>query len=562
MTDKKETPLKKLFILLSGEKQEVFLIYFYALFAGLLSLSLPLGIQAIIGIIQGGVVITSLYVLLGVVTMGLTLYGLLQIWQMGLVERIRQKVFAQYAFEFVFKLQNIKTESLYNVYPPELMNRFFEVISLQKGFPKLLIDLTSAFSQIIFGLLLLAFYHPVFLVIGLFLFVFLAVIFAVNYQPTLEASLQKSKYKYKVVSWLEEISRTLHTFKLSGDSPLPIQKADYFTQGYLNARKEYFSKLTVQYFSLLVFKILITAGLLVVGAILVINRQMSIGQLVASEVVIVLIMAAVEKLILSIDTFYEMVTSVEKIQQVMDFPLEDDETLQTPALTENELTIDLKNISYRFLNSESNIINNLTATINHGDRICLTGENGSGKTTFLKILSGLLQPTNGSILYNGYLIKDINGVALRGMMGDNFSIEEIFEGTLNENLTMGKEVDPVYLKRIMTDCGLNDWYQQLHFGLETPLLPGGNGLPGSIKRKIILARSIIGKPKLLILDDFNLNFPTDEKNKILKTIFSSDKSFTVLMVTNDPENIKLCKSTWNFNGNKVSITNNAGGGYD
>ena len=201
------TPLKRFYSLLRLDRKDVLQIIFYAIFSGLISLSLPLGIQAIINFIQSGRISTSWIVLIVLVVLGVIFVGILSLMQLRITENLQQKLFVRSSFEFAYRLPKIKFEEIYSTYPPELANRFFDTLTIQKGTSKLLIDFSAALLQIAFGIILLSFYHPFFIVFGFFLAILLYSIFKFSYHQGLDSSLKESKYKYKVAGWLQEIAR-------------------------------------------------------------------------------------------------------------------------------------------------------------------------------------------------------------------------------------------------------------------------------------------------------------------------------------------------------------------
>ncbi|AQG80032.1 ABC transporter [Spirosoma montaniterrae] len=321
------TPTQRLFRLLSNDKKDIGYVYLYAIVTGLISLSLPLGIQAVFNLVSGGLVFSSVYLLIGLVILGVLVTGLLLVGQITLVEILQQRIFAKAAFEFTYRLPRIRPDAFSGYYPPELMNRFFDVLTIQKGLPKLLIDLTAAAVQIIFGIILLSAYHPVFIGFGAFTILVIYMICRIYGPGGIKTSLNESKYKYKVVAWLEDMARDLSVYRHhqghdSADLLEPIDKMDELVAGYINYRKAHFSVLKRFFYSGVAFKTLITGGLLIVGTSLVVGREMSLGQFVAAELIIVLITSSVDKLISGIDTVFDMLTAVEKIGYVTDMPLE------------------------------------------------------------------------------------------------------------------------------------------------------------------------------------------------------------------------------------------------
>ncbi|GAB3783820.1 hypothetical protein GCM10028818_42330 [Spirosoma horti] len=315
------TPTQRLFRLLSNDKKDIVYIYLYALVTGLISLSLPLGIQALFNLVSGGLVFSSVYLLIGLVILGVLISGMLLVGQMTLVEVLQQRVFARAAFEFTYRLPRIRPDVLASHEAPELMNRFFDVLTIQKGLPKLLIDLTAAAVQILFGLILLSAYHPVFLVFGVVTALVITGICWVYGPSGLKTSLAESKYKYKVVAWLEDVARDLPLHRHRMDSLETIDRMDDIAASYITNRNAHFQILRRFFYSGVAFKTIITGGLLIVGTTLVVSRQMALGQFVAAELVIVLITGSVDKLLSGIDTVFDLLTAVEKIGFITDMPL-------------------------------------------------------------------------------------------------------------------------------------------------------------------------------------------------------------------------------------------------
>ena len=322
MENKKLTPLNRFWRLLQPDSKEIKNVYIYAIFAGLISLSLPLGIQAIINLIQGGQISTSWIILVIFVILGVGLTGILQVFQLRITEDLQQKIFTRAAFEFAYRIPRIKLEALYKKYAPELANRFFDILTVQKGLSKILIDFSSATLQILFGLILLSLYHPFFILFSLVLVILILAIIRFTAQRGLSTSLSESKHKYKIAHWLEELARTNITFKLAGESNIPLKRTNHRVKGYLTSREAHFKVLVQQYSLMIIFKVLIATGLLAIGGVLVFEQQMNIGQFVVAEIIILIVLSSVEKLIMSMETIYDVLTGLEKIGELTDMDLE------------------------------------------------------------------------------------------------------------------------------------------------------------------------------------------------------------------------------------------------
>ncbi|OWY20165.1 xenobiotic-transporting ATPase [Sphingobacteriales bacterium UPWRP_1] len=536
------TPLKRFFRLLSVDRKDIGYLYIYSIFNGLINLSLPLGVQAIIGIIAGGQMITSWVVLIGIVTIGVILAGGLQIMQMVISETLQQRIFTRASFEFAYRIPRLKLEALNKQYVPELINRFFDTLSLQKGLTKILMDFSASVLQILFGLLLISFYHPLFLLFGVLVVGVVLIIFYVTGPQGVTTSLKESKYKYEVAHWLEEIARTMNTFKLHGNSSLPLNKTDVITNNYLAARKKHFSILLWQYIASIGFKTITIAGLLIVGSFLVMNNQINIGQFVAAEIVILLVVNSVEKLILSMETIYDVLTAVEKLGTVTDLPLEEADGLAFEQIdTGQGMSLQVRNLVYRFAPTEDPVINGLSFEVEAQDRLCISGYNSSGKSTLSQILASLFINFEGSITYNGIPAKNLNIASLRAHIGDYCSHEDIFRGTLKENITMGNPA--IDIKQIIeaTDVvGLTQFIQQLKEGFNTPIIPEGKTLPRSVVKKIILARSIISQPRLFVMEDPTAGLEATEQDRILQYLTHPTRRWTLIIVSNNPHVAALC----------------------
>lgn len=534
-TPEKFSPFDRLVGLLKPDKREVRNVYIYAVFSGIVSLSLPLGIQAIINLIQGGQISTSWVILVILVVGGVALNGIFQILQLRITENLQQNIFTRSAFEFAYRIPRIKLEELYKHYAPELMNRFFDTITVQKGLSKLLIEFSSAALSVIFGLLLLSFYHPFFLIFSLILLMLIAAIFQFTAAKGMETSLKESKNKYRVAHWLEEIARTGTTFKLAGLSELSLHKTDDIVQDYVKSRESHFKILMQQYSMLVVFKVLVALGLLALGGILVMEQLMNVGQFVASEIIILLVMNAVEKMVLSLESIYDVLTSLEKIGSVLDMKLEDKKGEKIDINSREGISVDLIKVGFRYPGEIDKVLNNFSLTVKPGENVAITGKAGSGKSSLLHILAGLYDVTSGNVSFDGFPKGDLDLLTLRTAIGDYMAQEQIFEGTVEENISLGRDrATRADIKWAVENVRLKNDFKSVDLEYKTLLDPLGKKLPKSVAVKILLARSIVIKPRLLLLEG-NLEFIEEsEKREIIDFLVSPENPWTLIVATSDP----------------------------
>lgn len=535
------TPIQRFFKLIALERKEITAIYFYAVLSGLISLSLPLGIQSITNLLFGGVISTSLVVLICVVVLGVLANGWLQILQMKVNEDIQRRIFTRYSLEFADKLPRLDLLSVDDYYLPELVNRFFDTASLQKGITKVLLDFPGATVQIIFGIALLSFYNAAFLFFGMGLVVLIALILRFTYPRGIKTSLEESNYKYEVGYWLEEVARTIKTIKFMGVGSLSVQKTDKLVSGYLDARQSHFSVLKIQYWSFVFFKVVITAALLIVGTALVFEQQLNLGQFIAAEIVILVLINSIEKLISSLDVVYDMLTSLEKVSKLLDKPDERTGGI-VPQQVSGGMGITVNQLNYKYGNGNSHwVLQNLNLDIKPGEKVCIAGTEGSGKSTLLRLLTGAYHNYNGQLLFDDYPLGDYNLQQLRRQMGLYLGTADLFSGTLLENLTMGQPgITVEEILHVSAQIGLLPFIQSMPQGLDTPVDSVGKKLPRNTVNKILIVRALLHKPRLLLLEDCWGTLELEEQTTIVDYLTRKHNSYTLVAVTNDEAFARSC----------------------
>ena len=546
------TSWQRLIGLLKLDRKDIKQVFYYAIFAGLVNLSLPLGIQAIINLIQGAQISSSWMVLVSLVTLGVGFVGALQLMQMRIIENVQQKIFTRASFEFAYRFPKIKMSELRHYYPPELANRFFDTLTVQKGLSKILVDFPAALLQIIFGLMLLSFYHPFFIIYGILLLLLIYIVFKFSAQRGLDTSLDESKQKYKVAHWLQEVARSILSFKLSGKTNLALTKNDQLVSNYLDAREGHFKVLVQQFIKLIGFKVLVTAGLLIIGGVLVLSQEMNIGQFVAAEIIILLVINSVEKLILGLESFYDVLTSIEKLGQVVDKELESQDGDSILNDKHGIVKIELDKISYTVPEKSNPILEDVSLTIQPKDRLLIHGSHGSGKSTLLKLIAGINSPSKGSIYINDISLSAIKLNDYRALIGQSLAEESPFEGSIRENLTFGDEsVSQEDIDIILEKTGLVEFVKSQPYGLKTILYPEGQRLSSTVSKKIVLARSILKKPKLLLLKDPLEQFEKEEALKIIDFLTHPENPWALVVVSYNMDWKTKCTRIVNLEDGKI-----------
>ncbi|MFM2117978.1 MAG: hypothetical protein RL316_1168 [Bacteroidota bacterium] len=551
-----KSPLSRILDLVKLEKAEIWSIYFYAILNGLILLSVPLGIQSIVGFVMGASFRASIYVLIFLVVVAVLVSGLMQINQMKIIEKIQQRIFVRYAFAYADTIPRLDLKRADGIYLPELINRFFDTATLQKSLSKILLEIPSATIQIIFGLLLLSFYHPIFILFSFILVLILWLIIYYTGGRGLSSSLEESRNKYKVAAWLEEMARIIKFIKIAAGHGLHLKKTDEATVVYLKARNEHFKVLLVQYRSLVAFKTAITAAMLVFGSILLVNQQLNIGQFVAAEIVILTILNSVEKLIINLDSVYDTLTAVDKLAKLTDKPLEENGKI---ILSEEKsgLLVEGDKINYSYPNQQP-VLKQVDFLFEPGQLICIQGKAGTGKSTLLRLLDGAYTDFTGSLQLNKIPIRNFDLNSLRSQIGILLHQHDIFQGTLWENVTMGRpNVAIDHVVRLFEKVNLAPFFAALPMGFETELDPTGQRLPRQIIHKILLVRALIGNPRLLLLEEPWSGMDNGTKEKVIALLREHSFS-TRIIVSNDTEFANTCDQVYTMTeeGNLIKVEKN------
>jgi ABC-type bacteriocin/lantibiotic exporter with double-glycine peptidase domain len=516
-----KTPWKRLSELLKLERREVSQLYIYAIFSGILGLSLPLGIQAVIHFIQAGQISTSWLILILFVIGGVILSGTLQIMQLRITENLQQRIFARYSFDLAYRFPRFKRSLVNDKEPAELMNRFFDIISLQKGLAKVLLDFTSSSLQITFSLIVLSFYHPFYIAFSLLLVFTLYLVFRPMIRAGFKTSLEESGYKYRTAYWLQEVAKADWSFRLTPKGNLPLKRLDEHTQDYLIAREEHFKILWKQYFWMVSLKAVIVAALLGLGGYLVIDQQMNLGQFVAAEVLILLLLAAVEKLIQLLESLYDVFTSLEKLGQVIDIPLAFEQ------FEEEQITNDRSIFPVELTNKEEN--EKPIIQVDKGEKIILRGIDSIETTNILRQLIDTSIESKNILLWNKTVPDGNKIVKTFDVTGWFEKGSQLVRGTLMENIVMGRDsITEQQLQLAIETTGLIDFIEKERYGYNFEIFQQFGQFTEEVKEKILITRAIAHNPEFLLLSFDQLAMETDELSEILSRIETNYPNTTIV----------------------------------
>lgn len=521
-----------LFKYITKEKKDVTNIYFYAILNGLVQLSVPLGIQSIVSFVMGATMATSIYILIAFVVLGTWLVGYFRLKVMQIIEKIQQKIFVEFSLAFAEKLPKVNLSATRKYYLPELVNRFFDTQNLQKGISKILLEIPTALIQIFFGILLLSFYHPWFLVFGALVVICVVIIFRFTMESGIKSSIEESDKKYEVASWLEDIAASIKTFKLNSKTEAHLSGTDERVVKYLDDRTSHFRVLVFQYKTIIAFKVIITLVMLVIGTYLLVNQQLNIGAFIATEIVVLSIMAAVEKLIISLESYYDVIASLAKLHKVTDLPEEKMGAINFDRHQEG-FEVEFKEVSFAF-NDHYNILENVNIKIPENTLTVISGQLGSGKSLLLNMITGFYEPASGSILFDKIPLKNIDKISLRNQIGMYLEDMTIIKGTVYENIVLGQnETSAEHILEVAEEIGIEDFSSQFSNGFFTDVSETDTEISFSSKKKILLLRALMGERRLLILED-PLDGMNDEfKVKMMDYLLNLKAKTTIIIVSED-----------------------------
>lgn len=527
------TPMRRLWLLLLADKQDLIVLIVYTLITGLVSLAVPLASQALVNTIAAGIFLQPLIVLSLLVLAGLLFASVLRMMKLCLVENLQQRIFARITLLLSERIPSIKASALNNEYMPELINRFFDVITVQKSWGKLLLEGPSALLQVLIGLVLMAFYSPFLLAFDVFILLFIFFAVSVLGIGGLKTSIHESVLKYRVAEWLEDMGRCQTSLKTNGFIQYLVRRSDGLVLNYLQARRAHFAVLFRQAFGTYFFQALASAGILAIGGWLVINRELTLGQLVAAELVMLNVLSALEKLIRNCDTFYDLLTGLDKIGHVSDLPIERQGGTE---LSYSERGLSIKCMKLRFSYTRSEILSGLDLLIESGQKASLVGASGAGKTTLASLICGLQEASHGTVEVGGHDVRDLDLHSLRKQVGFVGDVNEILEGTIEDNVGLGRpSVSHQDIRWALDTAQFSTDLIDLPDGINTMLVSGGRNLSRGQVQRLLIARAIAERPSLLILDEAFTGIDEKTKLKIIHQLFSPEIGWTVLDISHDAE---------------------------
>ncbi len=534
------SPERRFFRLLKAERQDIITLLIFSVFSGILYLAAPLAVDSVVSNLafggQAQPYVQAIVVLALALFAALGLQAVVSGFQYYISDIIQRRIFVRTAADLAYRLPRVKAQSLDEVHAPELVNRFLDVVTAQKSTALLLLDGVNLIFSSLIGMLLLALYHPLMLMFVVILLALIALSMWLLGKGAVSTSIAESRVKYDVVNWFEEIAAFPFAFKGPGGYQMAAERANQLATEYLQRRSGHFRIVMRQIVALLVLSVLAAAVLLILGSWLVVSQQITLGQLVASELIMGSIVTAMAKMGKKLEAWYDAMAAMDKLGHIFDLEIEREDGEQ-PLKREGGAEVRACEISFGY---HEPLFAKKNFTVSSGSRAAIVGPHGSGASSLLDILFGLRQPNEGHVSIDGLDLRSWYLEALRESVM-LLRRDEIVDGTVVENLRLGRvDVGLDEIREALERVGLLDVLLHRPEGLNLRLKVGGAPLSGNQRTRLLLARALVQRPRLLLIDEL-FDSLDDESFGLLETaILDPSLTWTVILATRDHDVTKRC----------------------
>jgi len=518
--------------LLHGDGRDIAVIIVYALAVGLCSLAIPVGVQTIVNTVAFGIVLQPLVVVTCLVGGVLAFSGTLRVLQLVVIEVLQRRLVVRLSLSLADRIPHVEFEQFQKKFGPEYVLRFLETFSAEKNIAGLLLDGIALFFQVSVGLILISFYHPFFLAFSLILTFLLFVMVVPLGNGAIRTSIKTSDAKYDVATWLQDLARVPILFKSDRGDAFAVERADRLVSAYIGWRAAHFRVLLRQVICSVSIQVVASALLLGLGGWLVIKQQLTLGQLVAAELVAGVILSGVAKLGQHLDKFYELCGSVAKIDGLFDVPHEKPTgTFFSPGGEPARVVV--SNLVVRHALDAQPTLSKLNLVIEPGEKVAIWGQNGSGKSTLANCIYRISSPKSGRIEIDGHDVREIHPLELRSEVALVRGLD-LFHGTIEENLTLSLEqLGSARVRDALNMVGLLEDIYSLPDGLQTMLKGHVEPLSKGQAARLVIARAILSEPRLLIIDGVLDGIDETTVGGLLKELTGPRAPWSLLVLTHE-----------------------------
>ena len=531
------SPLRRYLGLLNLDRRDIWLVVLFAFIAGTLTLATPLAVESLVNIVSWGTYVQPLLILGLILFSCLAMAGIFGILQVLLVEMIQRRQFVRIVSDLSHRFPRANQSALVSEYPRELANRVFDIMTIQKATAVLLADGVTIALTTAIGMMLLAFYHPFLLGFDIVLLIAMISITWLLGRGGVRTAIDESIAKYKVAHWLQDVIAMPTVFKTGGGESLAISRGNQLASDYILARSNQFRVLIRQIIFAISLQVVASTAVLALGGWLVIQGQLTLGQLVASELVVTVVVGAFAKAGKALEKYYDVMAGIDKVGHLIDVPVDPRRELDTPST--EPVQVHWTDLTFDRIGSKSHVG---AMTIEPGKSVALVGDDPDGRGDLARSLAGLLKPSQGIVR-----IGDVDSVRaadnrdhqLVGYAGK----ADVFHGTVRENVDLGRlNLSARAVRDALSLVGLSDVISRLPNGLESRLQTGGYPLSRSEVARLAIARNIVVRPRLLVVDGLLDNLSEDQRRTLWSALDQPDKSWTLIVATNRDDVAALCET--------------------
>lgn len=516
------------------ERRVLALIFSYSLAIGLFSLIVPLTVQELVNTFAFAIQPITIVTLAGIMVIALGFVGAFKALQYYAVEVLERRLFARVTIAMTQQLPHFQFQR----FKPRFANYFMETVLMQRALSVLLVDLINVVVGGAVGMTILVFYHPYFLLFDALLLAGFNVIFFMLSHGGLRTTIEMSQAKYSVLHWIQEISYNLLHFKATDSQPLLMRKTDELVDRYVETRRERFGILVRQYLGSVGWQAIAHSGVLATAGWLLSIGQLTIGQLVAAEVVVSNLLLNFDAVVKKMGHVYYFLTALAELNEFFSLPKDQQSaqlSVQLPDPMIHGIRLTCKDLTVARGDAPP-IFQHFDLEITPGEKIGIYASTTAAKTALARVLAGLEAPTAGVIRYNGVDLRHLNLDTInrwRGFMLD--SQLALFEGTIEDNIVLGRSYVPYAdIRWALRFTELEEEVDAMPQGIKTHVRAPDRILAPTHIMRILLARAILARPQLLIFDGILHNLPPAMRETILRRLCSKDEPWSTVFVSNDP----------------------------
>lgn len=514
---------RRLLALVNLERDDLQVILIYAVAVGLLTLALPIAVQALVSTVAFGTLLQPIVVLSLMLLAALTFQATLRALQTRVVESLQLRVFVRTATDLAWRLPRVTRETADTGFGPESVNRFFDVLTVQKTASVLLTDGLATMLQITIGLIVLAFYHPALLAFDIVLLLMALAVVIIPFRRGLKTSIDESYAKYDVAAWLEELARPGSALRGAAGASFAAERADALTGRYLEARRRHFQVVFGQTLGALGLQVFASVALLGLGGWLVVQQSLTLGQLVAAELIVAAAASSLAKLGKLLDATYDLLTALDKLGHLVDLPIEDPSRGE-PVPGQGAMRVEVHG-------ARAGDQPALDLQVPAGGRLAVVGAEGHPLGEWL---GALRVPTQGAVSFNAVETSRARSPALRDRVAF-VQHGDFFEGSLLENLTLSRVgVTTADARAALERVGLLDELRALPGGLDTRLTHDGLPLTPSQLTRLLVARALAGSPRLIVMQESLESLEPAARALCVSALTRPGAPWTLVALVTDP----------------------------